>query len=145
MLLKPTDPGVTLFSLLPSLSILQNGQWENAPNQTVPTAPNVAHIFDPLAINGSDQFPSFGFIPLYPDNPQYSQKRYWQLQNVNLGGILSAVILHGVLTPCGPYTNDELKMVKVLFSLLTISKLDGVDAGPSGEGCREDEGGRGRS
>ena len=163
MCLKPAQlQGVTLPStFFPPLSIVHNGKWEIAPHWTVPLAPNAAHIFDSLAINGLDQCPSPGFIPLHPDDPQYSQKRYWQLQNINFGGVLTAIILHGVLTP---YTNDELKMVKVLFSLLTISKLGGVDTGPSdnpgpggnaanagpsgnprpsGEGHREIEGSRG--
>jgi hypothetical protein len=127
----------TAFS--PPLSILHNGQWENAPNQTVPTTPNAAYIFDSLAVNASGQLPSPGAIPLHPDQPYYSHNRYWRLQHTTLSGILSAVILH---SSSGPSTADDLKMVRVLHDLLKNRKAGGVDAGPSGEGHREDGGGQ---
>ncbi|KAI0285395.1 hypothetical protein BGY98DRAFT_945711 [Russula aff. rugulosa BPL654] len=76
----------TAFS--PPLSILHNGQWENAPNQTVPTTPNAAYIFDSLAVKASGQLPSPGAIPLHPDQPYYSHNRYWRLQHTTLSGIL---------------------------------------------------------
>jgi hypothetical protein len=54
-------------------------------------------------------------IPVHPDHPQYTHKRYWRLQETSLGGILSAVILRSL---SGPSTADELKTVRVLYDLL---------------------------
>jgi len=132
----------------PPLSILRNGQWENAPTRTASTAPNVAYIFDPLAVYATGQRPSPSLIPLHPDHRDYPQKRYWRLPRTSLGGILSAVVLCAINSPST--ADDELEMVRVLHRLLTLKKAGGVDAGlsgdagPSGEGCREDERGGGR-
>jgi hypothetical protein len=129
-------------SFFPPLSILHNGQWEKAPAWTVSTAPKVARIFDSVTVNVLGQQPSSALIPLHPDQPHYSHKRYWQLPKTALGGILSAVVLHAILSPST--ADNELNMVRVLYSLLTLRKWGGVDAGLSSEGCREDEGGGGR-
>jgi hypothetical protein len=128
------------------LSILRNGQRENAPTGTASTGPNIAHIFDFLT-NASTQHPSPGQIPLHLDQPNYSHGRYWRLPKTILGGMLSAAVLRAINTPTA---NDEwLEMLMVLHSLLTLGKRRGVDvglsgdAGPSGEGGREDGGGGG--
>jgi hypothetical protein len=100
--------------------MLCNGQWESASTQTASTAPNVAHIFDPLSVNVLGQCPSPGLIPLHSDQPHYSHKQYWQLPKIALGRILSAVILHAIVSPF--IANDELEMVRVLYGLLVVRK-----------------------
>ena len=128
-------------SFLPPLSVLHNSRWEKAPTRTSSTAPNAARIFDSLALNNSGQRPSPSLIPLHPDQPHYSHKRYWRLPGTALGGILSAVVLRAIVSPSS--ADDELEMVRFLHGLLVVRK-SGLDAGLSGEGRREDEGGRGR-
>jgi hypothetical protein len=114
----------------PPLSVLHNGQWENAPTGTASTAPNVARIFDPLAVNASHQCWSPGLIPLHPDQPYYSHKHYWRLPKTTLGGILSAAALRATFIPMA--NNELVKMLKVLHSFLILRKL-GVDVGLSGD------------
>lgn len=132
----------------PPLSILHNGQWGNESTRTPSIAPNVARIFDSLAVNASGQRPSPGVIPLHPDHPHYPQKQYWRLPKTTLGGILSAVMWHVRANLFTADRSDELRMVELLHCLLTLKEFS-VDAeltsdtGSSGEDCREDEEGRG--
>jgi hypothetical protein len=54
--------------------------------------------------------------------------------------MLSAVVLRAISSPSK--ADVELNIVRVLYGLLT-TKMGGVNAGLSSEGCKEDEGGRG--
>jgi len=129
----------------PPPSVLRNGRWEDARTRSTSTGPNVARIFDSLAVNDSGQRPSPGLIPLHPDHPHYSPKQYWHLPKTSLGGILSAVVLRAMNSPST--ADDELEMVRALHMLLRRRRMGGVDAGPSGpsgEDHRENEGGGGR-
>jgi hypothetical protein len=130
-----------LTAFPPPLSILHNGQWEDAPSQTAATAPDVARIFDPLAVNSSGQSPSIGYIPLHPDHPNYFERRYWRLPKRTLGGILSAAILRAMDSPA---TGEELEMVRDLHDLLTLKMGGNVDAGLRDEGHRKGGGDGGR-
>lgn len=51
---------------LPKLSILQNNQFEAAPDGTFPMNQNVAQIFDVLAMSGNSPPISPSVIPLSP-------------------------------------------------------------------------------
>ena len=110
---------------------VDNGQWEPAPTQTASTAPNIACIFDAIAVNTSDQCPSPSLISVHPDQPNYSLRQYWWLLKSTLSGILSAVVLHVLLSPST--ADDELEMVKVLHSILTLRKRYNVSTGLSGD------------
>jgi len=132
----------------PPLSVLHNGQWENAPTGTASTAPNVARIFDPLAVNSSAQHPSPSLMPLHPDHPDYSHKRYWRLPKTTLSGILSAVVWRVTALPFND--DDESGLVGILHALLVFRAFDiraglGGDAGRgSGEGRSSEDEGRDR-
>ena len=84
-----------------------------------------------------------GLIPVHPDQPNYSHRRYWRLPKRALGGMLSAVILRAIISPST--ADDELGMVRVLYGVLTLRNRGSVgaelSAGPSGG--RGGRGGRG--
>jgi hypothetical protein len=109
----------------PSLSVLHNGQWENAPTGMAPTAPDAARIFDSIAVNStSGRHPVPGLIPLHPDHPNYSDKLYWRLPKTTIGGILSAAAWKVIMTP--PSTNESFKMLQILYHGLGL-KATGID------------------
>jgi hypothetical protein len=58
---------------LPNLSILFNGNFIDAS----PTTPNVACIFDVLAIIHANLSKQRGCIPLSPQDPEFQQRQYW--------------------------------------------------------------------
>jgi len=107
----------------PPLSMLCNGQWENAPTGTASTIPNVAYIFDPLSVNASHQPQSPSLIPLHPNHLHYLHRQYWRLPKTTLGGILSAAILHAMTTPTiGTTANQELLlMLRSLYAHLILN------------------------
>jgi hypothetical protein len=115
----------------PGLSILRDGQWIPARLQTSPTTPNVARIFDALALPAMGATRNPGIIPLHASQPEYSQTRYWRLPKTTLGGILSAVMLRAInRTHEGC---EELGLAKALYSLLSLQET-GVGTSASGSG-----------
>ena len=115
----------------PGLSILRDGQWIPARLRTSPTAPNVARIFDALALPATGATRNPGIIPLHASQPEYTQTRYWRLPKTTLGGILSAVMLRAInRTHEGC---EELRLAKALYSLLSLQET-GVGTSASGSG-----------
>ena len=74
----------------PALSILHNGHFIAAPVNILRTTPNVARIFDVIAVIHADP-PHVGYIPLLPRDPAFRHKRYWRLPT-QIGPILAALV-----------------------------------------------------
>lgn len=75
----------------PALSILHIGHFIAAPANILPTTPNVARIFDVIAVIHADPPLQVGYIPLSPKDPAFRHKRYWRLPT-QIGPILAALV-----------------------------------------------------
>jgi hypothetical protein len=64
---------------LPTLTIIRNRLFVPAPRRTSATKPDVARIFDVLALVGTDPPISMSFVPLSPQHIEFNQQRYWRL------------------------------------------------------------------
>ncbi|KIM86748.1 hypothetical protein PILCRDRAFT_4640 [Piloderma croceum F 1598] len=78
-------------SHLPNLSVLENNRFIFAPDNISPTAPNVAQIYDVLAVINTNPPKRFGQIPLSPQDPEFQHRRYWRLPKM-IGAILTVLI-----------------------------------------------------
>ena len=78
--LKPTHVTecTILTPYLPNLSTICGSNFVKAPSNTLPTAENVAHIFQSITIN-NDMPLSHGMIPLSPQDQAFTERHYWQL------------------------------------------------------------------
>jgi hypothetical protein len=147
--LKPAELEFKITtSSFPCLSILTNGEWVPAPPHTLPTAPNVARIFDARAVPVGNHPESFGIIPLCATHPQFSQTRYFRLPKQSLGAVLSALLLRVILhPPVGEETRLAHGLYAVLawrqlgFGDLAGTRLSGGGSGPSGGGSGLNGGG----
>jgi hypothetical protein len=108
-------------SHLPNLSVLENNHFIFASDNTSPTAPNVAQIYDVLAVINTNPPKRIGHIPLSPQDPEFQQQRYWRLPKM-IGAILAVLIervTHG---------NDgcaEIVATRTIRDILSLS-LQGI-------------------
>jgi hypothetical protein len=86
----------------PPLSILTNNDFVPPPPDTPPDSPNVARIFDVLALVSADPQLNEASIPLTNKDPDFEQQRYWRLP-VKCEAVLAALFQR---LPLGSYTGD---------------------------------------
>lgn len=104
----------------PNLSILGADGFDLAPPGTSPGDPNVARIFDAIALPSSPIPVAFGQIPLSPSNPEFAHKHLWRLP-IPFPVILTA--LFSVLTNVWDSEVEEIKLALDIRALLQVSKL----------------------
>ena len=123
VVLTPDDlkDHILLTSHLPDLSILQNNRFIAAPANILPTAPNVAQIFDVIAVIDTKPLRQFGHIPLSPEDPAFRHKRYWRLPT-KIGPILAVLVdrVRYVVDGC-----EEIAVARQIHSILILN-LDGI-------------------
>jgi hypothetical protein len=112
---------ILLTPHLPDLSILQNNRFIAAPANMLPTAPNVARIFDVVAVIDARPLRQFGHIPLSPEDPAFRHKRYWRLPT-KIGPILAALVdrVRYIVDGC-----EEIVVARQIHSILILN-LDGI-------------------
>jgi hypothetical protein len=104
---------------LPDLSILQGDQFIPAPADMSPDAPDVARIFDVLAIPDGVDAPTYS-IPLLPDHAEFTHQRYWRVParpEVMLM-ILMERIRHVTDPGC-----EEIKHARIIYCILNLNKV----------------------
>jgi hypothetical protein len=104
---------------LPDLSILHGDQFVPAPADTLPDAPDVARIFDVLAISDGVDTPTYS-IPLLPAHPEFTHRRYWRVParpEVMLM-ILMERIRHVTDPGC-----EEIKHARIIYCILNLNKV----------------------
>ena len=123
VVLTPDDlkDHILLTPHLPDLSILQNNRFIAAPANMLPTAPNVARIFDVIAVIDAKPLRQFGHIPLSPEDPAFRHKRYWRLPT-KIGPILAALVdrVRYIVDGC-----EEIVLAQQIYSILILN-LDGI-------------------
>jgi hypothetical protein len=157
---KPILPYIGLFTLvtlkpaavrydriltqcLPTLSIIEDSGFVEAPVHTPATAGNVVRIFHSKAINNDTPL-SYGTIPLSPEDEAFTERRYWQLP------ASPAAIFAALLERLGQDSSqcDDIKLALDIRDTLSLQSRDSYlpdyDAGPSGgSGPSGDSGGGG--
>jgi hypothetical protein len=104
---------------LPDLSMLHGDQFMPAPADTLPDAPDVARIFDVLAISDGVDTPTYS-IPLLPDHAEFTHQRYWRVParpEVMLM-ILMDRIRHVTDPGC-----EEIKHARIIYCILNLNKV----------------------
>ena len=96
----------------PNLSILGADGFDLAPPGTSPGDPNVARIFDAIALPPSPIPVALGQIPLSPSNPEFAHRRLWRLR------IPFPVILTALFSFLGNIFNSEVEEIKKRSTLL---------------------------
>ena len=123
VVLTPNDlrDHVLLTPHLPDLSILQNNRFIAAPVNILPTAPNVARIFDAIAVIDAKPPRQLGHILLSPEDPAFRHKRYWRLP-IKIGPILAALVdwVRYLVDGC-----EEVVVARRIHSILNLN-LDGI-------------------
>jgi len=99
---------------LPELSILQNNQFEAAPNGTSPMDENVARIFDVLAVSANSPPISPSVVPLSPEDPEFEQRRHWRLP-VSFGAVLAVLLSH---IGMAEYESEEITCAQDIDAIL---------------------------
>ena len=94
----------------PPLSILTNMQFVTAPTGTAPDSPNVARIFDVLALVNTNPPINESSIPLSSTDHDFQPRRYWRLP-VKPEAVLAALIQR---LPFARYAGDSKE---IIFSL----------------------------
>jgi hypothetical protein len=120
VLLKPSEVVgcVINTSHLPTLSVIRNNRFERAPIGTSPADPKAARIFDSLALAGTTPPMSLGYIPLSPQHPEFSERRYWRLP------LQIEAVLSGLMDRVGklPYECEEINLVQNITDVLSLRR-----------------------
>ena len=112
----------------PNLSILGADGFNLAPPGTSPGDPNVARIFDVIALPSSPIPVALGQIPLSPSNPEFAHRRLWRLP------IAFPVVLTSFFSFISNVWTSEVEEIRLALEirvLLQMSKLDLSLPGPS--------------
>ena len=145
----------------PPLSILANSNFVPAPPGTPADAPNVARIFDVLALVNTEPQLTEASIPLTNKEHDFGQQRYWRLP-VKCEAVLAALFQR---LPLGSYTGDSQEIryslhVRDILSLQSrvetvilpelyvpqgngLADAGGGEPGDGGEGGAPGDGGEG--
>jgi len=130
---------VLLTPYFPPLSIFKNGQFRRAPTRAVPTNPNVARIFDPIATAANDHPPlSPGYIPLSSHDSQFRHQRYWRLPIKT--EIILAMLINRFVSNRLWCELEELHLVESIYARLLLRIAARLRVSRGGRGGR----GRGR-
>lgn len=141
---------VLLTPYFPPLSIFKNGQFRRAPTRAVPTNPNVARIFDPIATAASNDPPlSLGHIPLSSHDSQFRHQRYWRLPIKT--EIILAMLINRFVSNRLWCELEELHLVESIYARLLLrnanlriaARLRVSRGGRGGRGRGRGNGGRG--
>ena len=144
---KPMLPFVSLSSLIvlqpiqedrhriltcsqPNLSIFGADGFNLAPPGTSPGDPNVARIFDVIALPSCSVPVALGQIPLSPSNPEFVHRRLWRLP------IAFPVILTAFFSCLRDIFKSEVEEIRLALDIrallaLQLSGLDLLLPGPS--------------
>jgi hypothetical protein len=122
-----------LTSSQPELSVLRAAGFEPAPASISARDPNVARIFDVLALPPSPLPVCYGQMPLSPSNPKFAHRRLWHLP--------IALILTTFLSAIDIFTSDveEIQLALQIQGLIQAPILGILGGGGSGSGNDKDD------
>jgi hypothetical protein len=112
----------------PSLSILGADGFDLVPPGTSPGNPNVARIFDVIALPSSPIPVALGQIPLSPSNPEFARRRLWRLP------IAFPVILTTLFSFISNVWTSEVEEIWLALDICVLLQLSGLNlplSGPS--------------
>ena len=120
---KPTkeDYHRILTCSQPHLSILGADGFDLAPPGTSPGDPNVARIFDVIALPSSPIPVALGQIPLSRSDPEFAHRRLWHLP-IAFPVILTT--LFSFLTHVWDSQVEEIELALQIHALLQVSRLN---------------------
>ena len=112
----------------PNLSILGADGFDVAPPGTSPGDPNVARIFDVIALPSSPIPVVLGQIPLSPSNPEFAHRRLWRLP---IPFPVTLTTFFSFISNAWSSEVQEIRLALEIRVLLQMSKLGLSLPGPS--------------
>jgi hypothetical protein len=106
---------------LPNLSILSTDGFDLAPPGASPGDPNVARIFDVIALPSSPIPVAFGQIPLSPSNPEFAHRHLWRLP------IAFPVILTTLFSFISNVWTSEVEEIRFALDIRVLLRLSRLD------------------